>query len=849
MVNKRQLGPFLGPITALDQKFIDDLNASDCLNVRLENGTISARYGYRTLSNSPSGFMSAHGLAFVNGYNENQQALEEYLSFENRGSLQPYSIHPLTGTRTVITDGASSLSLTAGDWNATSFDYKAFCWAVGQPVYTHIVGSASSWTALDTERPANPSTTPTLSFYDDPQYAYSEAFSGMTWTGASSAVIDSFSSSTSGQTLTFVDANASGLYLDLTWNNSPSSTSAMEIVLDMAQTLGGVQDYSAVDEFYYDINFEWSAPGYTVNMLANGLDTHIINDDGSPLEYNMNNQTTELTDSSSLSQGSNTYLVRCVFVAPRVESQWINTRKVKFIWQNLQLLKTGGGSTSYPATVHIRIGPIIPKGYVPPPVITQSFYKLKFGYTFYDEAQDVESADVKESVSYFISPQLSYYTGTSSASAQFVGNVPVLTVGSPSQSTISHYRAYVQFEDEELWRLMGQVSTTTDPTSGDDYSDPLIQPWELTYLTLRTLPARSTRAYQPIGSVNYALPYSRSMVFLKPGGSGNVLISQVGNPRVLADPNYDLDTDLDRGRTFAMSPGFDDEPIWAGDAADALIMLGHRGAYASTGSPPALMSPPKRLPGSKGVYGHRAAARWTQGGDPGIAYVSNDLELWFANAYPGFDGVAGFRYDELSQPIRGMIRQFLAPTSSALLTVATDERSDSLWITYLDKAIVYRRPSLVNGKRHFEFYQYNHPWTHHAFHPEYGIRSMGASGRFDEREYNSASSFTPIVSALRDAGSAITSMYWTSKEFSDVNRRVSNVLLEREDPSLPVTVQVLSERSTNSRTFPANTKHQRFWIDSQGWQLVYKIVLDDEQAIVTKAVVDENGPSSRQLNR
>ncbi|MFX8668616.1 hypothetical protein ABTM51_20930, partial [Acinetobacter baumannii] len=56
---------------------------------------------------------------------------------------------------------------------------------------------------------------------------------------------------------------------------------------------------------------------------------------------------------------------------------------------------------------------------------------------------------------------------------------------------------------------------------------------------------------------------------------------------------------------------------------------------------------------------------------------------------------------ELTKPVRGQIRAFLTQTDApdpAKLSVAVDWRQDSLWLIYGNRAMVLRRPSLMDNE-------------------------------------------------------------------------------------------------------------------------------------------------------
>jgi len=832
MERQVELQPFLGIVTSVDGTLIPQTNASDCLNVTLEDGRIRPRGGWQQLqSGSGSGFTSSSGLCFVRGYDSSGTELAEYISFETRsGTLKPYSVNATSGVRSVITDGGSGLSLTVGEWNAIGYDSYAYAHQIGGSVYRHVIGTNTSWKAVDATAPPVPTIAPTVAFtVTEDQDASATTLS---WTGLA-ALTNNGGGATN---VSFVSVTSGSVNIDFPTVSGVDNTN-YDFTLDMNSTAQGIQDWSAVTFIEFSITQSLSGSNGLWALLA-PYDTNVvvklINNDGSPITITM-----DVTVDKKIGTNSVVYKVKATFPSSKVTTDWDNSRKIRIQIQDY-----------YPAhttqNVRMAISPVVPNTATDVDPALPTTLKVKFGYAYYDSERDIESGTVKESRWYRMGTADNQRYYKVDGDQKFLGNKPTVTVTTLSQDNVDQYRLYCFFEDNKVWQLIGTYAIAS-----------LVQDVDLSFTNIRALPSRRYRAYTPIGSGTLWIgSYGGSLVYLKQDTQDNIKVSFVGGATKLANSDYDLDTDLTRGRTMTMSPSFDDIPRSCYEADRSLIVLGDRGAYASVGDgTPSSLTTPRRLPNSKGVLVNRASCRWRDDqGFSGVAYIGTDTELYFIAAQSQFNGEQGFILEEVTRDVRGLISSFLLASASPNLQriqMGVDERSDSLWLMYNDRAMVLRRPSIIDGQRHFELYKFDNTtgWLRFCFDTYYGIRGIRTDGSTDEFIYSASNAWQVITGATRDNGSAITNgIYWTSKTFHDINRRLYTVQVERSTMADTVDVTIVSDRATTTKTIATLKHNVKFGIVQQGFNHKVKLTLSTNSSAIGKVVLTERYPSGRRLS-
>jgi hypothetical protein len=322
-----------------------------------------------------------------------------------------------------------------------------------------------------------------------------------------------------------------------------------------------------------------------------------------------------------------------------------------------------------------------------------------------------------------------------------------------------------------------------------------------------------------------------------------------------------LSTEYDGGRDELWSvcrvEPVGDEPQSAHGAGDALLILGNHGAYAQVGDRPSSMTPCKRLPGSAGVANGLASCSWRdEAGRPAVAYLDKSGEaVWLVTVSSAFDGETGFRLLELSAPVRGKIRAFLADgqslTNFDTARMEADEATGSLWLIQGSRAIVFRRPSVVDGSVPIEFYSYSlggsgRTFPYIAFSTKRRAVAATSEGRLVEFDWNSSTGAW-ITGANRDDGQAIADAYWRSKVFVGPNRRWFDVHVERDTLTDTPMVQVTSSRQTSTVTLASGKRHARLPAFCQGWEHDLKLTLAENSAPVRRIVVTEHVPTGRRL--
>src|SRR5205807_494373 len=253
MRTQRQLGPFLGLVTSLDPEQIPENAASDCLNVRLEDGVLRPRYGFRNLDPAPSGFTNSTCFEYLQGFDNNYQLKEEYLSLETRsGVTKPYSANVTTGARTEIKNGTTSLSLSTLQARSVAYQGYAFVITPGDafPLYQHKIGDNTSYTLVKV--PADPTQ---LITYAKGTGDGGQPYTTLKWTGMNlaSAVADGGSVVNMAQPFSVKLINAAGvsLYPKLEFKGNDLGNGHMSsVTVTLRFDNKHLTDWSAVRYFY-----------------------------------------------------------------------------------------------------------------------------------------------------------------------------------------------------------------------------------------------------------------------------------------------------------------------------------------------------------------------------------------------------------------------------------------------------------------------------------------------------------------------------------------------------------------------------------------------------------------------
>ncbi|MBS1826523.1 MAG: hypothetical protein JST93_14500, partial [Acidobacteria bacterium] len=318
------LQPFLGIVTSVDKSLIPPTAASDMLNVRCENGKPLPRYGWNQLqSGSGSGFTSSSGLVPVRGFDSTSgDEAFEFLSFETRsGNLRPYSVNKSTGVRSAITDGGVTVNLSVGEWNATGYGNYAYAHQVGGSVYRHIIGTNTSWKAVDVSAPPVPTHAPTVQFRTTE--TTDTAGAEFSWAGGGAGTITNTGGGS--QNVAFVSITSGKL--NLNWPTvAAAPATSYEFNLDMSTTTAGNQDWSTIKWIEFDLTQSVTSPNnkWLVNYpFGENVLVTLTNAAGTKTIV-MEMAVTRVANSQNV-----IYTVRGTFPSSKVAADWTATKTIK----------------------------------------------------------------------------------------------------------------------------------------------------------------------------------------------------------------------------------------------------------------------------------------------------------------------------------------------------------------------------------------------------------------------------------------------------------------------------------------------------------------------------------------
>jgi hypothetical protein len=802
MSRAKSLGPFLGAHTALDSALIGPLEASDCLNVRIEDGSLNVAYGFRNIVAAQASFSAAYGLSYLRGYSGSTE-VEEYVSYENLGvAVRPYSRNVTTGVATEIKNGSTSQTLNASDWLAVAFNGDSYHINPNDTIARHVIGTSTSWVSLNV--PTAPTLAPTYVVqYGGGQTAYS--LLSFASTNMSDSVGSNLAVYTGSARTTNSVVNSDGsVSID-----HANSTLDSSFTLDLNGSSGGVRDYTSNDIFAF--NLSCKVTGFDIDPTT--VRFEFLNNDGSPLtlvakvEY----------DPNVLQQGGTgagkTYGFRAEF-EDKTRTDFDNIRKVRVSYK-VKFATTSGNLLT-------MTKPFIGGVYMAAPVDRTPAQGLSFGYSYHYSTPDLESG---------ISP-LNLVPNTvlegykPFPSLKGLGVHIRLTATVSADSNVDNLRFYVQDQDGGFRRLVTQADSTL-------YFD-----HKISWVAVLRLTSYTANPYTFSGILN-GFAYKGCMCWLYKGGYQNVRYSRIGEPEKQANPLTDVEDDFNRGATFSLADNFGDEPLGGVQAGDAAIIAGKQGVYAQVGNRPYEMTPAKKVPGSFGCAGKFALARWKDdAGNPGMVYLSKDGQVYFVLVSPQFSGDEGSQILCLSEKIFTgslSVKTFLmGATYTDLLNarVVVDDAEDCLWVILGARGLKFTRPSTIDGKRHWVGREWTLgstvTWAYFAPSAKWRVRGLRSNGKFDELEFNNSTGVY-ITGTLRDGGSAIASIYWTSREFQTPKNhtRIMDMDLERDTLTDTPTITITSTRQAQGYTATSGRRHLRPSFKQSGKEHTFKIALTE----------------------
>jgi hypothetical protein len=870
------LGPFTGIVSALDPEHIPGSAASDLLNVTLEDGRIRPRFGYQNLNPAPSPWQKAWGIDYVAGFGASNTLVEEYISFENRGAgILPSSVDVSTGVRTAITNGGSTpAALTAPTGSqpgirSFSFNNYAYCISPGETtapgVYKHQIGNNSSWIPMNA--PANPTANLVIVPYQtvkddgtggkmlwDDGTASGLAASAVTVSGPNLCVGGVPSPASSGGTLTLTHNNIGG--------GLNPQTESFEVLL--TGTHGpGLQNWTNVDRIAIPIQTSLMLDGTQIAVqIANHAGTVFL-----PDQINV-------IGPPPAPYASNTYTVVCDFKYKPNRADFAQIEKIKLSYVEI------GGNDQNPQ--YLKVSPIL-VGNVDCNAYDDAgqAVSLVLGYTYYSSVTGLESG-----IAGVQSLKPDDLAGLKIADTARNQNFPLYArlklyltknTGTGFDGLYDNYRIYARRTNDHNWHQVATIALAHTTTSGGNAYAGATYDSTVDYLTrwndVLALPIL-TPGTRVFSGVACAAPYKGWVVWGFRGGYQNIRHSKVGVAETLynnADSTMLDPENLGAPATQTLADNAGDDPVAIFQSGDSLIVLGSNGVYASRGASPATMTPFRKVPTALGCAGQFACCRWHDAmGNPAVAFLSKNGEgIYLAQEDPYFLNTTHYKVVELTTAVRGLLKAFLIDGQGladfSSLRMGVDENRDALWVVAGHRAMVYRRPSLVDQERHWELYDYGIPASgsiaYLAFSTKWRMRWIRSSGEMDELEYNSANG-SWITGVDADAGSPLNGgIYWTSKTFTGPNRRMSRIRIDRQNLADTPTVRDLCTRkawlnSTNPGAYPvpyasvtaaAGRYHARFGMNTRGYEHQFTVVLPDGSGYVRRLEIDESGPLGKEI--
>jgi|GEM_PF-2285448 len=830
MTNYIDFGPFLGVLRSVGSFIMPHGYAESSLNVNTETGAIVSRNGVRNLNGIPAGFQVAYGLHWLSGWNSSGAYAEEYVSIEQRTAVvKPYSVAAATGVRTEILNGAVPLALGAGEWQAFAFADRSYHWRPGftEGVYGHTIGDLASFDLIDAAAPSPPTTAPTLGFEVTQEATADTAGGTIDFTGLA-AVTDT---GTSPATSVFGSLTGTD-FLNITHGISgPPYTAGYGFRFDMSATATGVWDLSAESGFEFEMlqteTVQWQLDEYNAGLI----EVDLINNDGSPMTIQMDVTFVYSTQEIIFGTTHRKFKVRAKFPSGYTASDWDNVRFIEVrLTDFTDIVATG------PATVSIRYGAFTAFSTAADPPATggpSGEHKVRFGYAYYDSLRNVESETIGVTAWVQIADPKQYFD----MAGDFVGNLPTIATVASSEAFVDKVAIYVQFDDDQKYRLIKRADDTV-----------LTHELNYSYGQLREMPERAVpTSANNVGAIEFACAHKSFVAWLYDKGQANVRLSAINRAlHLYREGTFDED-DITRPRDMNLAADYGDAPRWASTAGDSLIVIGERGAYLSNGETPSSMTEFRKVANSKGILG-RAACRWrTDEGWPCVVYLGQDQEVWMVIA--GQSAEYGDVLFELTAPCRGLIRQELTQTDTPDLTqlsIHADEYSDSLWVCYSNRAMVLRRPSQLDGKRHWHPHQYaaGLTWVRWTWAAGYGLRAIRSTGEIDEISRNSATG-AAIRGLLRDAGTAMPTGHWRSGKLVGIRRRWFAAQVFRTPMTNAVTVKVLTEAGTVTNIVAATKLYKRLTSVPRSKWYQLQVDVSESTDAVEKVVIEEWGPMGK----
>jgi hypothetical protein len=784
------IGPFGGLLTAITAHALAATRAQYLRNVRIESGRLATRNGFANLAAAPGGFTACIGLDYIKGYEDLTTSKEAFLSIENRaGTVKPYEIHPVTGVRSEVQHSGAPLSLGLGEFKAVSFNGQSLVLKRKSAVYEHNVGDLDHFVNVDRDRPANLGAGPSVAGEVTEPIVGTAPLTTISW-AALAAV-------TNATNAVFVAVNGTGFDM----NRGP--------VAPANQQIGGFRAALPAAVNYTNLKKMTFTFSGVIGPLS-GFGLSLVNNLGATFaltcthtySYGLSAEVTaEVPDGADLSAFAST--THLDFIIPGTKQSVVdpNNYADEYTISEIEPFEQGASTI---------------------PTVSGTAKRLRFGLAPYDDLRDQESVDVTAGAWIKIDDAPTRYFTDGGA---FLGNYVEITAPTVT-APATKMRLYVQFESDSIWRKVATLSAGQLIQIKDNRT------------TLLAKPERILTELTPIGAPSSIAVFKGFVAYGYEAPSRNVKMSAVGQPWRLSRTDDTL-ADLEAGATLSIADGFDDVPRELVGAGDVLFALGDRGVYASYGARPLEMSPFQLVPKSKGILGRAACRFMGDEGMPGVAYLGVDQELWLIKSAAGTRQDYGFPVEELSFEVRGGIRTYLTQTASpdtAKMGIGVDVLTDSLWLTYENRAMVYRRVTAIDGRRSWEYYEYaGTGWNKIALDHPFGIRAVRTTGQFDSLERTAAGA--DVRGLLRDGGVAMPEGKWQSGVISTPRVRVFAAIMRgAENGSSRLTVA--STEHTATYTLLANKRRLRFAMEQKGLEHSVTVLMTEAEGPLSMVEIE-----------
>lgn len=809
----KQITAFGGVNSAFNSRDIDPNMAQMSVNARVEDGTISPRFGIKNKASAPAGFTASYAFEYLHGYDSGTEK-EEFLSVETvSGNTKAYAINPSTLARTEITNGGGAVTLHASEWVAKTFRQYAYLVNPNNssaPVYRHAIGSATSMTAIAVPAAPTVALTYVIKYGPGGTTPYSQlSFAGIDPTVAGEVACTGAATNT-GSSLLSDDS------LSIRHTNSEIESS---FEVDLNDGSAGVQDWTYRDNFAFSLTCETNL----FNIDPGSVTIELRNNDGTPKVLTPSR--IEKTNNTIRPAGTQGQSFAFFFAfEDKIRADFDNVRYFKVSYRVAKAHGTVANNDL-----------IVTKPWIGGVQMVQSSKNREPGsgglylhYTYYYSGALFESG---------FSPELfipnSALTGTNPfAGLPALGVTVEVTATASGDSNVDEIRYYVLDNiNLNFRRLVSQ-------TDADLTYDVRLTYAEITRLT------EFAAAQFTFAGVTSLFAHKGMVVWLYDLESENVRLSRVGDP-IRQASDEDNEEDLDRGRTMSLANNYGDKPLGGVSVGDGVMVAGEEGVYSSLGDYGAQMTPFKKVAGSVGVAGKQAFDRWKDdSGVTGMVYVATNGQVYFS--IPG-NGASDGDTVSLSEAIRdgdASLKSWLLDgqnlTDYSTAKVRVNERDDTLVIIMGKRALKLRRPDQT-GKRNWEPEEFNRGSSvtiSYAASSIYGLRWITSDGKIDEDEFDySARQYVEGVN--RDGGNPMPSGYWRSKTFVGQNRRILRVFVERTKMESPVRVRVISKRMTQVYTIPAFRNFARCHVLQQGFEHEFEVLLDESTGSIQRLYWEE----------